>query len=268
MWTRVAWFVTAVLILVSYWLWPTATWALPVQNGVFLLAAFAPVIAGTAAVFSFGAGSTMGRAVSFITLALLTWCVGEYIWIYFELVGIDPFPSAADVYFLTGYPLLFIGLAMVFYYVALHRKRTFGAPQYFFLIVVGTILLIDVIYLVTFVVTSENVPWLENAIAISYGVGDMVLTISALMVLTVAWELHGGRLARPWFIFFIGIILTLVGDLLFTGFAAEYERRETVYLAMMDSIWIAGYLAMAQGLFLLHTIVQTVQKHAETLRRP
>ena len=45
-----------------------------------------------------------------IAAGLTLWTCGDVLWTVYTLLGRDPFPSAADLFYLAGYPFLAVGL--------------------------------------------------------------------------------------------------------------------------------------------------------------
>src|SRR5947209_2687677 len=56
--------------------------------------------------------SSMGKSVFFLSLGLLTWALGEFIWSYYNffLNAQVPYPSWADASFILSWPLWTIGI--------------------------------------------------------------------------------------------------------------------------------------------------------------
>ena len=56
---------------------------------------------------------TLARAWNVIALALLSYAAGDGLWMYYEnVLGIDPWPSPADVLYLLFYPLMMAGMLL------------------------------------------------------------------------------------------------------------------------------------------------------------
>src|SRR3989344_7030245 len=80
-------------------------------NVLFLISPFMAVIAAISAVRTYQLSNNHGRIIALLSAGLLCWFIGEFIFFLFQFVWhIDPFPSIADIFYLAGYPLIFIGL--------------------------------------------------------------------------------------------------------------------------------------------------------------
>src|SRR2546425_5718275 len=115
-------------------------------------------------------------------LAMFFYTGGDLLWAYYELVlGIDPFPSLADVGYLLFYPTLMIGL-MTFPFAP--RSK---ASQTKFWLDAGTVLLGAWMGIWYFVLgptaLAEHADRLSALLASAYPIGDLVLIFSTAVLL-------------------------------------------------------------------------------------
>jgi diguanylate cyclase (GGDEF)-like protein len=157
----------------------------PVGDVVYLLAGGLALAAITVAVRR----RTMPRPLPWVLVGagLASWVAGDALWTWFDLVaGVDPFPSAADVLYLAGYPLQAAGLAV------LVRRRTGGAVQRASLLDAAVLTtglgLVTWVFLV--VPTAESgITLVEKVVSTAYPVLDVVLLSLAIRLLLT----FGGR---------------------------------------------------------------------------
>jgi len=204
---------------------------------IFILSPLFAVIMGVLAIKKYTLKSVYGKTFLFLTLGMLCWLIGEAIWIYFFLTDIGAFPSIADVFYLLAYPLLLIGI--------LHELKDGGLNFKWDGITIGITLLMLVLVAVTgyygvYWAYDEEATGTENAVAMSYGIGDIILLV---MVGLLIIKYGAAFFAKSWMLLGSGIILTWGGDILYAMFYEAYE--EGLWLAtQMDYLWIVGYLLM------------------------
>src|SRR3989344_1721796 len=74
----------------------------------------------------------------------------------------------------------------------------------------------------------------------------------------VAWKYKGGHFSRLWLLIFLGLILTLAGDVLFAAFQQPYTNQLFPY-ELIDLTWTASYLLIALAFIHALTIIKTAQ---------
>jgi len=155
--------------------------------------------------------SFFGAIFFLLALGLLIWCIGEIMWaIYVLVLGIEvPFPSLADVFYITGYGSFFIGF-FIFMKVFGHvfSERAIKVPS----IISGLVILAITSFTVVpeALIHSGNI--VEAALAVAYPMHDAVLIALAVIALMVLW---GGKLARRWLYLLIGFMLTGLVDIFY-----------------------------------------------------
>lgn len=265
------WFAALSLItLWSYWLAPQAPMAEWWQAMVYVLAPATTVAGGLVAVKEYGLRSLQGKIILVIVLGIFSWFVGEVFWTYYELVAkTDPYPSAADWFYLLGYVPLGIGLLWELKFL---RHKVHKALSYTLrlLLTMLAILFSGVaLYFGVWQAIKPEYSALENGVAISYGVVDIALVLMSLTVVIVTLEMRGGKFVGPWWWFLAGLGCTFVADIGFAMFTPQYETMVSYYKPILDTIWIVGYLAMAYGLGRFGWLVQSVRRSIiESSKRP
>lgn len=188
-----------------------------------------------------------GQIAIVISIGLVFWALAESLWLAYESVGEDPFPSFADVFYLAAY--IPFALALVFNIRTIHVK--FTKP----ILIMWVALCIAALAGVTWaaiIPIAQNWTGLESIISLAYPVADFVIIALALVILL---KFRSGEIAKPWGLLVIGFILQTIGDIWFayaenTG---TYAPPFTPYHPL-DLVLTLGYLAiLSSGLLFILT---------------
>jgi hypothetical protein len=205
-----------------------------------------PVYALISAIFGFdvarryGLRSLLGAVFFFLALGLFIWCIGEIVWaIYVLAFSIEvPFPSLADVFYITGYGSFFIGFFIfmkVFRYV--FSERAIIVPS----IVSGLLILAITSFTVVPEAFAQSSNIVEAVLAVAYPMHDAALIALAVIALMVFW---GGKLAKGWLYLLTGFMLTGLVDI----FYYYYDLLGLIWEGHpLELLWLFSYLAMAKG---------------------
>jgi diguanylate cyclase (GGDEF)-like protein len=214
------------------------------DDGVQLVANLAQLLAPTLAAAScaWAALSASGpdrtrRAWALLSASAGSWAVGQATWVWYEHLAQRelPFPSLADVGYLAAIPL---AAAAMLAFPGRAQRATLQARSLLDGAVIATSLLYTSWALVLGpVFRAGEGSVLEQAIALAYPVGDVVL---ATVVFVVVARIRVG--GAPVLLLGAGLLSLAVAD---TGFA--YLTQEGTYStgAPTDVGWFLGYLLMA-----------------------
>lgn len=226
---------------------------------LFLMFPLFTALAGAIAFSMFGLKSITGKSMLAMTLGFSCWAIGEIIWyVSKNFLGIEPFPSVADVFFLLGYPLVFLGL----YFEFGKAQIKFSQIKRSLLVTSALVALIlagIVSYFGIYLAYDANVSSLENAVAMSYGIVDLILIVSSLFALAIARAYRGGKFVSFWTATISGFLFFLVADILFAIYNAPYAENLSPYI-YIDLLWIAGYLLLAYGMLDNYFYIQSVKQ--------
>ncbi|MFA5926355.1 MAG: hypothetical protein WC831_05545 [Parcubacteria group bacterium] len=214
---------------------------------LFLFPVFLSTAAGFSAAGIYGLKSHNGKALLLIAFGLSFWSAGELVWYIFKnFMGIDPFPSIADLFFLLAYPLLLTG---ILYGTRLTQikwsqmdKKTTAAG-----LATVIILTAAVSYWGIYEAYDPQTGFLENVVVMSYGVADLILIGSLIFSLGIARVFRGGRFGTFWTLVTVGFFFNLAADILFAIYRSSYSEDLKPYM-YIDLIWMAGYLLVAYSL--------------------
>ncbi|MEX2393286.1 MAG: GGDEF domain-containing protein, partial [Actinomycetota bacterium] len=175
-----------------------------------------------------------------LTFASATWAAGEIIWTFYEQVLHQPvpFPSAADVAFLAGYPLA--GIAMLTFPTS-PRQLSSKARTILDALVIGCSLLF--LAWATFLgelYRGTTGTILEQTIGLAYPIADVVVAAIALFVVIRAQR---GR-RTTLLLLALGLLSLAIADSAF-AYLTLIDRYSSGNAT--DAAWPLGYLLIALG---------------------
>ncbi len=167
--------------------------------------------------------------------AMVVWCAGSIAWsITFGGTPNPPYPTFADVLWLSWYPLMIVGI------VQLIRVRVRGFELHRWmdgLAVMLVVLAAGFAFIVEPAADHTAQGWLATIVDFSYPVLDILLIGAILGVYgLLAW-----RPDRMWVLIGLGVATTTIGDSVF----AVREARGVVDTGSYDFVWTAGALLIA-----------------------
>lgn len=208
----------------------------------FFSNAFPPFIAGAAVVSSYfplrkywqKAGERSSILWLFFTLGLALWFLGETGWaIYTLLLGVEtPYPSVADVFWLSGYIPLFMALYL---YVKIFES---AISRRMLALSVATTLISAVFVSATLMapILGAEEDLVTSIIDFAYPLFDLVLFSAAFLGLLI---FLGGRMERSWLLINGGILSNALADVLFS-----YTVAQGIYYSghLLEILFHLGYL--------------------------
>ena len=184
----------------------------------------------------------------FLTLAFSCWFIAEQTWnLYEHVLGIDPYPSAADFFYLAAPLFMFIALL-----IFLKDKKTSNKSLVISSIISVLILIPSII--VTLEASAED-ELFEIIIAIIYPTVDAIMLVPA--IITIGFLISKKR-DFFWIMILSGIIIMLVADtsFLFLVINDEYEDGHPI-----DILWVSAYTIWA--FMMLYIIIQSKKSKIE-----
>lgn len=174
-----------------------------------------------------------------IGIGVLSWGIGNLVFAYIELVlkG-TPFPSVADIFFVTFYVCLSISLAL-----SVMRKRfKLSLWQWGIVALVGSLGL-AIAGFVTFIAGNDGKPIefnLDKILGTVYAVGDVWLLIVATMLLLAFW---GGKFGQSWRLLAAAAISMFLGDLGF-NYLQNIATADRPYQSgeFVELFWVLAFI--------------------------
>jgi hypothetical protein len=168
------------------------------------------------------------------------WAVGEALWSYYDLIkGIqDPFPSLADVGFLTAVPLACVGLLL---FPSSHQRTVHRLQG----LLDGCIIAMSLLFaswatILGPLYRSHRGDVLKQVISLAYPMSDVVMV--SLVIILIA---RAGR--RRWMslgLVMMGLVAFALAD---SSFSYLTEVNSYGQGNFLDTGWVAGYLLIALG---------------------
>jgi len=172
-------------------------------------------------------------------LGVFAWFLGETAWGVYEIfLHVEvPYPSLADVFYLTGYVPAATGMLWFIWFFRrglTPRKLTAG-------VLLGSIVVVASGVFLLYPLLTESADLLTETLDVAYPSLDVLLLVFAVMMALV---FEHGRFASSWLWIALGMFLTAVGDIAFsygtlTGWYYSGHPTELFYL------W--GYLSLGLG---------------------
>lgn len=191
-----------------------------------------------------------------VTLGFSLWTLAEVVWAFYTLVEQEiPYPSAADVLWLAGYPALF--MALLWRYNGL-RVRANGL-QIFFVALFSLVSAAYLFFLLFWPLVQSLLGEFTASLllAIAYPFLDLPLITLSLMI---ALALGGGRFSAPWGWLALNFFFRLLSDIGFayaTWNGSYYpEGRLTDISGFIDYTYNISYIFVFLGLYLQQTLAR------------
>ena len=179
-----------------------------------------------------------GKAWIIFAIFAFSWFAAEQIWMVYELVyEIDPWPSTADFFYISGYTFLFA--FSILYLMPL--RKAISKKLVIFSLFASTSLLIPTFVLTYQTNQSEND--FEVALGASYPVLDALVLCPALIGVSLFFK---GEVNFLWSLMCIAIMLNVIAD---TGFLM-LTMDDSYYTGHpIDLLYLWAYILFAFGVY-------------------
>jgi signal transduction histidine kinase len=182
------------------------------------------------------------NSLIFLTIAFSCWFIAEQTWnLYEHVLEIDPYPSAADFFYLAAPMFMFIGLLIFLKHKKISKKNLVVSGIISFLILIPSII-------VTIEAGAED-DLFEIIIAIAYPIADAIMLVP---VIAIIGFLISKKSDFFWIMIIAGIVIMLIADtgFLFLVINDEYEDGHPI-----DILWVSAYTIWA--FMMLYIIMQS-----------
>jgi hypothetical protein len=239
----------AIFASAVYWLGIGGIHTVIVRNTIYLSIPLIAVISGIFSLCVYGFKGSRAKTLVLLTSGMGCWFLGEVFFYSYEFIlHTNPFPSIADIFYILAYPLMFFALINEIQQSKIAWKKISPLTLFLYALVALTFAWI-VFYFGVYLSYDPHEVLFTNLIAISYGIGDLLLIIVDLFMLILAWEFRKGSFSSLWVLLFFSFIFMLVGDILFAQFNDPYKNEVWFYKSLLDTVWITSYTFFASGLF-------------------
>jgi diguanylate cyclase (GGDEF)-like protein len=166
-----------------------------------------------------------------IALGQASFVAGDLLWMYFEAIGEEPFPSLADVLYLGGYPFIAAGLFLMI------RRRLGGGDRGGLLdaaILTTGAAVLSWTYLMRPVIGDTELDALSLSISLAYPIGDVILIGVAMGLLTTA----GARTVS------FALLAASLGTLVVADMIYAFQSLEGTYVSggTLDNLYLVSYI--------------------------
>jgi len=249
------WAVTMAFVFVGQALWPaSALYQLVLTEGLLLRLGSATklLLLGLAwrqsvnCVTALEADNPARLPWRLFSLGLLGFFLGQAVISAYQVVlGVSPYPSPGDVFFMAAYPLLVwasFGFVQAYreagYPVGTRREHAvIGIVLGAVFIVLGVLLLAPVV--------GQAGPFLERFLTAAYPAFDFVLLVPILILLRITAPFRGGQVFLAWSLVLFGIVALCAGDILYAYFSLM--GREGLG-PLVDATYLLAYLGVVLGI--------------------
>ncbi len=175
------------------------------------------------------------RAWLFLGIAACSNVIAEILWYYYEsILGIEPFPSLADLFYLFYYPLTLIGV-LLFPFVRVSRRERLVVWLDLSIVMLSSAMVFW--YFILAPMRENSAQGFAGIIAIAYPIGDLLIFTGLISLIQRDIE-HVAR----W------TLLLLAGGMLFLTFAdtlfGYFEvAGESYLLPPLNVLWLASALS-------------------------
>ena len=216
------------------------------SNGLPPLLAFAALVLAAAGLIRNGVSVKNRISIVWLgyLLGVMFWLLGESTWAVFALwYSIPvPFPSIADGFWLVGYIPFLCAIVMQSW-----PFREFLSSKKM-LIALSTMFLLAWLLLAALIPPTYASDVGQNLVSVAVGLAYPLLDVILLFISLPILFLYGrGTFWRPFLFVTVGLILTFLGDILFSWASLNRFYFDGSYLELFFH-W--AYLAMAYGFYL------------------
>ena len=184
----------------------------------------------------------------FLSMAFSCWFIAEQTWnLYEHVLEIDPYPSAADFFYLAAPIFMFIAL-LIFLKDKTPSKKNIGISS-----IISLLILIPSI-IVTLEASAED-DIFEIIVAIVYPVVDAIMLVPVIIIVGF---LISKKRDFFWIMIILGIIIMLVAD---TSFLFLVINDEYVDGHPIDILWVSAYTIWA--FMMLYIIIESKKSKIE-----
>lgn len=179
-----------------------------------------------------------GKAWLLFLGTAISWFLAETTWTIYELVyHQNPFPSQADVFYIAGYPFLFL--------FSVHYLRPFKKLISRRMIIAASLIATSVLIPNLYMTINNNSG--ENKFTIMLGaiypIADTIILVPAMIGIVLFFR---GEVNFLWTLLLIGILFEVIGD---TGF--QYFTMDNSYYTghPVDILFVWSYIMFSFGIY-------------------
>jgi hypothetical protein len=169
-----------------------------------------------------GFGSVIGRAVTLLSLGLLSWSCGSLIWAYYNFFGAVevPYPSWADVAYVVSWPLWAWGAIELSHATGAKFSLRKRAGKLALLVITAFVIVASYYALVVVARGGELIAGdggiMKTFFDLAYPTGDVVILSLSLVIFGLSWKYFGGQYQTQILCLLAGFVLNYFADFAFS----------------------------------------------------
>ena len=187
------------------------------------------------------------KSLIFLAGSFIGWFLAEQTWnLYEHVFMIDPYPSLADIFYISAPVCMFIALFLFLK----STKKKISKKNILFAISISSVIVVPTLAATLEGGLGEHPA--ENLIAIAYPISDGVLLVPAIITITF---LLSSKVNFFWIMILAGIIIMFAADtiFLFLVIGDEYVDGHPV-----DILWVTSYTIWS--FMMVYAIVESKKK--------
>jgi signal transduction histidine kinase len=178
------------------------------------------------------------KSLIFLSASFICWFIAEQSWnLYEHVLDIDPYPSVADLFYISAPIFMFIAL----WIFLKSTKKKISKKKITFASIISLLILVP--SLISIFEEGFEDELLENFVALSYPISDSILLFPAIIIILF---LISSKRNFFWLMIISGIIIFLVADTVFL-FLVIHDMYEDGH--PVDLLWISSYTIWATMMF-------------------
>lgn len=191
-----------------------------------------------------GWGQHVGKQWFFVGLGVAAYAAGDIAWTILDLhLGLDPYPSVADLFYTLEYAFFFIAMVLA---VRSYRSITDLRTPVIIGAVISVVAAAAMYFLLLkpyiFAAGVEELGTWGLVVSTLYPLGDVFFMLGPAMTLAIViMRLGAGRLAWPWWIVVVGALVFSMADSLYSY--ADWSGAGSSTLLEMG--WMSANLLFA-----------------------
>jgi hypothetical protein len=196
-----------------------------------------------------GFKSALGKALMYISIGLLSWAAGNWIWSYYNFVEHNniPYPSLADALYIIAFGLWAVGM----WHLAKATGARYGLKKHrqLYVFILPVIIFAISYYLLVTVARNGQITSGGGALKVffdfAYPLVDVIIVTIALLIYSLSLKYLGGKFKWPVLIVVLGFVLNF-----FTDFYFSYSTTIGTYFngSFSDLLFVISLFVICFGI--------------------
>jgi hypothetical protein len=216
------------------------------QKTVYLIGPIIAIIAGLMSLRKMGWKGKRPSVIINVIIALCLWFIAECITLYMIFVGVEPYPSLSDLFFLVGYVFFSRAVYLEARLFDLNIKKL--NKRVSLLLGLAFVFVVGIVISMAIKGFRPEDSLLANLTTISWSMGDLIMGGLSIALLAMVWTYRTGTVKKEWLWFISATTINLIADSIY-NLNPNAISDGSLWTVVLDLMWVSGYLLMA-GYFL------------------